>query len=320
MNRPILAAMVTLAVAAGTACAHPPHASTSPRPHALTPPRPPRFFVHGDGRLRLRHAHFNSVLDVRYRRPDGTYDPAALAEIRHFFRSRGDGREGRISLRLIELLGYVQTHYRPRTMTLVSGYRSPDYNEGIRSAGALAAQTSLHTQGLAADVAMTGVNLKRLWTDLRAEQVGGAGYYRSGNFLHLDTGPPRFWEETTSRVKDNLSADNARVFVRTDFDYYDRLDGARVELHSVTAFPLAIRREASVGGTQVVLEAADNTPATRRGDCLVIDAPADAYVFNVRSADGHGSAGKAPLVLTTCAPRTGKTKAELVSNPIEAER
>jgi len=286
-----------------------------PSSNAITP----RFFFHGDGRLRLQHAHFKSTLDVRYRRADGTYDPAALAEIQRFFRSRGDGREGRISLRLIEFLGYVQTRYRPRSMTLLSGYRSPDYNEGIRSAGALAAQTSLHTQGLAADVTMSGVSLKPLWVDLREQRIGGAGYYRGGNFLHLDAGPPRFWEETTSGVKDNLSADNARIFVRTDFDRYDTIDGAQVELHSITAFPLYIRREASVGDTLVVLEPADGPPELRDG-CLVITEPREAYVFRVRAVDDPHPAGRVPLVITTCEPRIGKTKAELVSNPVEVVR
>ena len=327
--------IAAIGAALSAACAHgasPTHNATTTFQDLKTPspqdlktsrpqdPKPSRFFHHGDGRLRLRHAHFNTTLDVRYRRPDGTYDPAALAEIQRFFRSRGDGREGRISLRLIEMLGYVQTRFKPRHMTLVSGYRSPDYNEGIRSAGAQAAQTSLHTQGLAADVTMSGVNLKQLWTDLREQRAGGAGYYRSGNFLHLDTGPPRFWEETTSRVKDNLSADNARIFVSTDFDRYPRLDGAQIELHSITAFPLSIRREASVGETTVLIEPADGTAAKLRDGCIVIDEPAEAYVFRVGAADDARPAGRVPLVLTTCEPRIGKTKAELVSNPIEVVR
>lgn len=326
MSGRVLAAIVALAVATTPACAQRPPSSQNPRltpsnPQAPRPsnyqdPKTPRFYIHGDGRLRLHHAHFKSTLDVRYRRTDGSYDPGALAEIQHFFRSRGDGREGRISLRLIELLGYVQSRYHPRRMTLVSGYRSPEYNEGIRSAGARAAQTSLHTQGLAADVTMSGVSLKDLWTDLREQRAGGAGYYRSGNFLHLDAGPPRFWEETTSRVTENLSADNARIFVRTDFDRYDDINGAEVELHSITAFPLSIRREARLGDAAVIIEPAGAAPELRDG-CLVIAEPAAAYRFRVRTVDTPHPAGKVPLVLSTCEPRIGRTKPELVSNPVE---
>ena len=120
----------------------------------------PRFFFAGNGHLKLSHAHFGTTLDVRYRRADGSYDPDALRQIQHFFRSREDGREGAISLRLIELLAYVQDHFHPRQMTLLSGYRSPEFNEDLRAAGGQAAQTSLHTQGLAADVTLTGVDLR----------------------------------------------------------------------------------------------------------------------------------------------------------------
>ena len=127
----------------------------------------PRFFFAGDGHLTLSHAHFAEKLDVRYRRADGTYDPAALARIRHFFRSREDGREAPISLRLIELLAYIQDHFHPRQMTLLSGYRSPEFNADLRAAGQKAAQASLHTEGLAADIAFAGVDLKRLWGQLR---------------------------------------------------------------------------------------------------------------------------------------------------------
>src|SRR5262249_14819064 len=99
----ITAALVVLAGAAD--------AGARARAKAGTPTAPPptlRFFLAGGGHLVLQHGHFNTSLDVRYRHADGTYDPAALAQIRHFFRSREDGQEAPISLRLIELLAYIQ--------------------------------------------------------------------------------------------------------------------------------------------------------------------------------------------------------------------
>ncbi|MGH3056098.1 MAG: YcbK family protein, partial [Gaiellaceae bacterium] len=283
----------------------------------------PRFFFAGNCRLRLSHAHFGTTLDVRYRRPDGIYDPEALKEIRHFFRSREDGREGAVSLRLIELLGYVEDHFHPKQVTLLSGYRSPEFNEDLRAAGGQAAQTSLHTQGLAADVTMTGVNLRQVWLQLRELRTGGAGYYRKGNFLHLDTGPPRFWEEGTSRVSENLSAGNARIFVRTDFDRYVGIDGAVCSVYSVTAFPLLISARADVvsplGGSSVMLEPL-GTGIERRGDCLAITAPADAYQFRVVAAAPEAelkSHERPHLLLKTCEPRIERTPLEVESNPIE---
>jgi uncharacterized protein YcbK (DUF882 family) len=283
----------------------------------------PRFFFAGNGHLRLAHAHFGTTLDVRYRRADGTYDADTLRQIQRFFRSREDGREGPISLRLVELLAYVEDRFHPQQLTLLSGYRSPEFNEDLRAAGGQAAQTSLHTQGLAADVALSGVNLARAWRQLRELRTGGAGYYRKGNFLHLDTGPPRFWEETTSRVSENLSAGNARIFVQTDFDRYPTIEGAVLSVYSVTAFPLLVAAQAHVvgprGGSKITLEPVGNG-IERRDDCLAITAPADAYqVRVVRSEpEAESRSDERPHVLiATCEPRIERTPLEVVSNPIE---
>ncbi len=287
----------------------------------------PRFFFAGDGQLELHHAHFSTTLRVRYRRPDGSYDPEALARIKQFFRSRGDGAREDVSLRLVELLSYIQEHYHPRRMTLVSGYRSPEYNNGLRASGVLAAKASLHTQAMAADVAFGGVDLRHLWMQLRRLETGGVGYYRSGAFLHIDTGPPRFWEETTSRVGENLSAGNARLFARTDFDRYDSFAGAVVRLHGLTALPLYISPQARLvrAGESAPVELAAAAGMRRRDDgCWAITEAADAYELRVVSA-GPLPGGLSPkisaphfhLVLATCAPRLEKTPAEFESNPLD---
>jgi uncharacterized protein YcbK (DUF882 family) len=283
------------------------------RPSAASPPR---FFFAGNGRLTLSHAHFAERLDVCYRRADGTYDPTALAQIRHFFRSREDGREAPITLRLVELLGYIQDRFHPRQMTLLSGYRSPAFNADLRAAGQQAAQASLHTEGLAADVAFAGVDLKRLWLQLRQLQAGGAGYYRTGKFLHIDTGRPRFWEETTSRVDENLAAGNARVFARTDFDRYVSLSGALLTLHSVTVFPLRVASQAHlvVEGSSIPLRLEPASGTVEGDGCLSIAGPAADALRVVGAAT---VAARGHLVLATCEPRIERTPAEIESNPIE---
>ncbi|MBI3785007.1 MAG: DUF882 domain-containing protein [Deltaproteobacteria bacterium] len=285
----------------------------------------PRFFFAGDGHLKLGHAHFNTTLNVQYRRGDGTYDRAALEQISHFFRSRGDNRERSMSLRLIELLSYVQNRYHPRKMVLLSGYRSPEFNAELGAAGQAVAMASLHTQGLASDIAFGGVDLRRLWLSLRELKTGGAGYYRKQNFLHIDTGPPRFWEETTSRVSENLSAGNARMFVRTDFDRYDDLAGAVLSLQSVTTLPLRIAPQAHLVGRHGVqaLALAGRGSIARDGDCLMINSPAEAYELQVLSASlnvegtGDAEAARPHLAIDTCEPRIERTPLTARSNPIE---
>jgi uncharacterized protein YcbK (DUF882 family) len=285
----------------------------------------PRFFFEGNGRLVLRHAHFDTTLDVRYRRANGSYDAAALKQIEHFFRSREDGREAPISLRLIELLSYIQSHHHPRQMILLSGFRSPEFNTDLRKAGGAVAQASLHTEAMAADITFTGLDMARLWRQLRDLGTGGVGYYRANKVLHIDTGPPRFWEASTSRVSENLSAGNARIFLRTDFDRYRDLNGAICALHSVTAYPVTISahaRVAAVDEVPIVIEPANGAGLDADG-CFAVSSP-DVREFRVKgtpATGGHGGVhGQGRIVLSTCEPRIGKTPAEIISNPFEVRQ
>ncbi len=286
----------------------------------------PRFFLAGNGWLRMRDAHTGEELHVRYRRPDGSYDPRARAEIDRFFRSRVDAQQSPIALRLIELLGYIQARYRPREMVLISGYRSPGFNAALRSRGVRAALASLHTQALAADVALAGVDARHLWEDLRRLGAGGAGYYGQEKFLHVDVGPPRFWEAATSRVEENLSAGNARMFARTEFDRYLQLQGALASLHSVTAFPVRVASQGELvlrGARFPVAVAPFGFSARREGDCFLIEEARPGYPFQVLAAvveEARASRplrGRAHLVFHTCEPRIEKTPRDLESNPIE---
>lgn len=276
---------------------------------------PPRFFFSGDGEIEMRGGHFDESLRVRYRDAGGRYDPEALAAIEHFFRSRSDGAAAPISLRLIELIDYVEDHYHLESVTLVSGYRSPELNQSLRDDGRRVAQASLHTEGLAADLALAGVDLRRLWMKLRQAQVGGVGLYQKDGFLHLDTGAPRFWEAATSGVEKNLSAENARLFARTDFDRYRDLDGAVVSLHAVTATPLGVSREAHLGGRRVALSPRDEAAWVLRDDCWVIAAPAPRYELVV-AASAAPPDGRTSLRLHTCGVRVGATPAEVSTNPV----
>lgn len=294
--------------------------------HPEVPKGETRFFFSGDGQLRLRHGHFAETLHVRFRSTDGTYDPTALQQVAHFFRSRGDGTVGWVSLRLIELLSYLQKQHHLREMILLSGYRSPEFNEALGRQGREVAFASLHTQGLAADLALPGSNLRDLWLQLRGEQIGGVGYYRSQRFLHVDVGPSRFWEETTSRVSERLSAGNARLFLRTDFDRYPSLRGAEVSIHSVTAFPLRLHRRARLVGEAGLLaevEMVPSLPAVARevDGCWVIEGPAARYPFQVTQelvrAGEHATRRRGRVLWQTCDPRVESTPVEIESNLVE---
>jgi uncharacterized protein YcbK (DUF882 family) len=262
----------------------------------------------GTGRLAITNAHTGEKVSVRYRGEDGTYDAAALAKIRHMFRSRSDGRETEIPLRLIEILSHLQRVAGDRPLVLVSGYRSPSYNQGLKQQGRQVASGSLHTEGLAADLAFPRAQLPKLWQQVRALDCCGAGYYAKQGFLHVDVGQPRFWEETTSRVDENLSAGNARVFARTEFDRYLAGERIRAKVHSLTVPPLRLELDVRLGETGIVL--------ALRGDdngCLELDRGGASFEM-----DGKGTTpGPTSLKLKVCDPRSGQTPEWIQTNPVE---
>lgn len=298
----------------------------------VAPPPSARFFVAGDGTLVLVDARTHERTAARYRRGDGSYDAAALAILRRALRSR-DGAEGPLVLRLVETLAAVQGRAGGRDLVLVSGYRSPGYNDDIRRRGAKAAGASLHSEGLAADVAVPGVDLAALWRALRAEGCCGVGFYAENGFLHVDVGRPRFWEATTSRVDENLSAGNARLFARTEFDRYAAGEPIVVTVHALTVPPLAVARVArfvpdrgpavALAVRRIVPDGAAATSASPADpgwdapsgapppSCFIVDRTGAALVL-----DGLPSVGAGYLELAICPPRADRTPASIATNPL----
>jgi len=272
---------------------------------------PPRFFIMGDGTLALVNAHSGAQATVTYRRADGTYDPEALAQIRRVMRSR-DGGEGEISLRLVELLAHVYAERGHQPLRIQSGYRSPDYNEAIRARGAKAAGGSLHTEGLAADVALPAKELRPLWLEIRKLECCGAGYYQKNGFLHLDVGQPRFWEPQTSKVEENLSAGNARLFARTEYDRYAKGETIVVALHALTLPPVLVAKDAvlSTDGREQAVHVESSLPEEH--GCFAVDERG----VHLR-VTGVPAPARGMLVLKTCEPRVERTPATIETNAID---
>jgi uncharacterized protein YcbK (DUF882 family) len=77
---------------------------------------------------------------------------------------------------------------------IISGYRSPETNEKLRTNGGGQAKNSQHIQGKAIDVRLKGVSTARLRDLARTLRRGGVGYYRKSDFVHVDTARVRYWE------------------------------------------------------------------------------------------------------------------------------
>jgi uncharacterized protein YcbK (DUF882 family) len=95
---------------------------------------------------------------------------------------------------LLDLLYVLQQQVDKKgAYHIISGYRSPKTNAKLRQRSKGVAKRSLHMQGKAIDVRLPGVELKHLRQAALQLKAGGVGYYPKSNFVHIDTGRPRFW-------------------------------------------------------------------------------------------------------------------------------
>jgi uncharacterized protein YcbK (DUF882 family) len=175
-----------------------------------------RFFFSGDGRIDLLNEKNGHSFAGPYRHGAQRYDESALQTICRVFDAPYDPELSNLSLRLLEFLDFLQDSlHREAKITITSGYRSPEYNTRVRNRGGLAAKASLHQYGMAVDIKMEGVPARRVWNTVKTLGFGGAGYYH-GDTVHIDVGPARSWDETTSGVGTGISDDNKLIDLVSD--------------------------------------------------------------------------------------------------------
>jgi uncharacterized protein YcbK (DUF882 family) len=178
--------MATGALAGATALWSPASlagAIAQPAPHAGPGPR----------RIALLNLHTGERLEVEYFR-DGAYVPDALAALEILLRDFRNGEKHVIDPKLLDYLTDVAAALSaPPAYSVISGYRSPETNERLHERSSGVSQRSLHMQGRAIDVRMTGRDCADLSASAQGLKRGGVGYYRASNFVHLDTGAFRTW-------------------------------------------------------------------------------------------------------------------------------
>ena len=144
-------------------------------------------------RLSFHHLHTGESLHTVYWHA-GNYDAAALSEINRVLRDFRTGEHHPIAPDLLDLLHTVQSELGcDGGFQVIGGYRSPKTNDMLRKRSSGVAKRSLHMQGRAIDVRLPGIKtsvLREVAADLK---LGGVGYYRKSDFVHLDTGRPRVW-------------------------------------------------------------------------------------------------------------------------------
>jgi len=144
--------------------------------------------------IELHNTHTNETVSVVYRR-GAQYAERAIASLRNVMRDHRSGEVHDIDVALYDQLYALaqSAHCDPR-FEIISGYRSPESNAAMASrAGSGVAKHSLHMEGRAIDIRMHGCSCSALRDLALSAARGGVGYYRSSDFVHIDTGRFRTW-------------------------------------------------------------------------------------------------------------------------------
>ncbi len=201
--------------------------------------KPSRFIYRGDGSLVLQGQ------TIVFRNAQGAYQEAALKKIHQLFKANWQEEHERLSLRFIEMMDYLQDQLNGGNYTLRSGYRSPKNNQGLRNQGKLAAQSSMHIEGAAADLKLSKVASSQVFEYVKNLNCCGIGWYGSAHF-HLDTGPARYWGATTSKTEDKTPQQNAKIILQSDFDIYYPGEKIDLKFMRITQFPIGVPAQISL--------------------------------------------------------------------------
>lgn len=202
-----------------------------------------RFFYSGDGKIHLVSKKSKAAFSGSYRKVNGSYDEVAMRKINTVFGARYGTTAGTVEPRFIEFLDFLEDKLAPgATITIVSGYRSPSYNTRLRENGKLAAKASLHQYAMAADLKLGNTSSETVWNFIKELGYGGAGYYHGG-LVHIDVGPARSWDETTSGVGTNISEENKLIAAVVDRDIYLPGEDATIDFIRMTAYPIGFTPE-----------------------------------------------------------------------------
>jgi uncharacterized protein YcbK (DUF882 family) len=146
------------------------------------------------GKLSLYNTHTGERLSVAYRDGRGERDPGAASALNRILRCHYTGEIAEIDPRVIDFLGAVDGSLGGgNEIHVISGFRSPEYNEKLVREGRGVARNSLHLQGRAIDFRIPGIRLNTLREAALRLREGGVGHYPGPDFVHIDSGRFRAW-------------------------------------------------------------------------------------------------------------------------------
>jgi uncharacterized protein YcbK (DUF882 family) len=144
--------------------------------------------------LSFVHTHTGESLSTVYFE-NGSYQKSSLERVNHLLRDFRTGEIHPIDPQVLDILFDLQTRVSrdAAPFEVICGYRSAQTNAALRSRSSGVAEHSLHMEGRAIDVRLSGVPTRKLRELALGLQRGGVGFYPKSDFLHLDNGRVRFW-------------------------------------------------------------------------------------------------------------------------------
>jgi uncharacterized protein YcbK (DUF882 family) len=119
--------------------------------------------------------------------------PPPQAAVDHFLRDHYTNKSTHMDPHLFHFLLDAAAHFHSPRVDIVSGFRHPKFNLILRKKGHQVARDSQHSHGNAVDFFIPHVTTADLHAWARAQKAGGVGLYLESGFVHMDTGPVRYW-------------------------------------------------------------------------------------------------------------------------------
>ena len=157
------------------------------------PPPPPVLDTTSPRSLSLINVNSGETISVTYW-SDGAYHRDALDKLNRFCRDTHEDQLTEMDPLLFDVLWHTASvvHYSG-PIEVFSAFRSPNTNAWLASVQRGVASDSQHINGNAMDIRFPGVPVFQVRQAARSLNMGGVGFYPRSGFVHLDTGPVRYW-------------------------------------------------------------------------------------------------------------------------------
>lgn len=160
---------------------------------AQPPGPPPPLDTTSPRSLSLINFNTQETLTVTFW-SNGAYHRDALNQLNHFLRDSRDNAETEMDPLLFDVLWHTTRIVGyGGSIEVLSAFRSPTSNAWLASVSRGVARDSQHMNGNAMDIRFPGVAVYQIRQAGRALNMGGVGFYPRSGFVHLDTGPVRYW-------------------------------------------------------------------------------------------------------------------------------